>query len=111
MKLDSKLDFKKNNKTFNLIDVKEKKSSAQTAGRCSNCLVATHSRRRQFSEQAWFFLLSWNEIIPSAVDQAICDECYSEMREILIDRNEEMEREMLLQRQDSINQSSEEAAS
>jgi hypothetical protein len=44
-----------------------------------------------FSEQAWTVLLLWNEINPQAVDQPICDECYHEIREILIDRSEEVD--------------------
>ena len=78
---------------------------------CANCSVVTHSRRRQFSEQAWYFLLSWNEISQKAVDQAICDDCYYELREVLIDRNEELERDSLLDKKYKKDSSSKEVAS
>jgi hypothetical protein len=58
---------------------------------CGNCGNESSCRRRVFSEQAWTMLLLWNEINPQAVDQAICDECYQEIREILIDRHDEVE--------------------
>lgn len=61
---------------------------------CSNCSTFSKCRRRTFSEQAWVVLLLWNEISPSAVDQPVCDECYKEMREILIDRTDEIEAAM-----------------
>ena len=41
--------------------------------------------------QAWTVLLLWNEINPNSVDQAMCQDCYEEMREILIDRADEIE--------------------
>jgi hypothetical protein len=61
------------------------------ASNCNNCGNEHSCRRRVFSEQAWTMLLLWNEINPQAVDQPICDECYQEIREILIDRHEEVE--------------------
>ena len=63
-------------------------------GICQNCGVEARCSRRQFSEQAWTVLLLWNEINPSAVDQPICSDCYEEMRDILIDRTDEIERAM-----------------
>lgn len=33
----------------------------------------------------------WNEVQRGAVDQAICEVCYEELREVLIDRSEEIE--------------------
>lgn len=63
----------------------------QKISSCSNCGVEAGCRRRVFSEQAWTLLLLWNEINPQAVDQPICDECYLEIREILIDRSEEVD--------------------
>ena len=74
--------------------------SAQTPGAkavngsCHNCGSMSRCRRRQFSEQAWTVLLLWNEINPSAVDQPICSDCYEEMRDILIDRTDEIETAM-----------------
>ena len=58
---------------------------------CNNCGVNAMCRRRPFSEQAWTVLLLWNEISPDCVDKPICQECYDEMRDILIDRANEVE--------------------
>ena len=58
---------------------------------CSNCSEDTKSRRREFSEQAWTVLVLWNEVQSAAVDQPICEDCYNELREVLIDRAEEIE--------------------
>jgi hypothetical protein len=57
---------------------------------CANCGEDTKSRRRDFSEQAWTVLLVWGEIQKATVDQAICDHCYGELRETLIDRADEI---------------------
>lgn len=65
--------------------------SLSVSGTCHNCGVDAKCRRRTFSEQAWTVLLLWNEISPSAVDQPICEDCYEEMRDILIDRTDEIE--------------------
>ncbi len=58
---------------------------------CKNCSSHSFCRRRSFSEQAWTVLLLWNEINPGCVDQPICEQCYEEMRDILIDRANEIE--------------------
>ncbi len=62
---------------------------------CTNCGIQSTSRRRVFSEQAWSLLLLWNEITPAAVEQPMCDVCYDDLRETLIDRNEEVEKLLL----------------
>ncbi len=62
-----------------------------TASECCNCGTDSKCRRREFSEQAWTVLLLWNEVQASAVDQPICDSCYDELRETLIDRAEELD--------------------
>lgn len=58
---------------------------------CANCAEVTKCKRRDFSEQAWSVLLVWDEIEPSAVDQPICQDCYTELRDVLIDRADEIE--------------------
>ena len=62
----------------------------QVACDCSNCGLDSRSRRREFTEQTWSVLLAWNEVNKTAVDQPICDDCYEELREILIDRADEV---------------------
>lgn len=70
------------------------KANGQKLIVCKNCSNTTVCRRRPFSEQAWTVLLLWNEINPHAVDQPICEECYEEMRDVLIDRADEIEAAM-----------------
>lgn len=65
--------------------------SNHVAESCSHCSTDTKSRRRDFSEQAWTVLVLWNEVQGGAVDQPICDDCYGELRETLIDRADEIE--------------------
>lgn len=67
---------------------------------CGNCGHSSKCRRRTFSEQAWTVLLLWNEINPGAVDQAICEDCYQEMRDILIDRTDEID--LAMQQSDKV---------
>ena len=57
---------------------------------CTNCSITAKCRRRDFSEQAWSVLLVWGEVDASVVDEPICDDCYKELREILIDRADEI---------------------
>lgn len=57
---------------------------------CAHCGDDVKSRRREFSEQAYSALIVWGEIQAAAVDQAICDGCYSELREVLIDRADDI---------------------
>ena len=66
-------------------------SSETNVRSCSNCGFSSLSRKRSFSEKAWKVLLLWNEINPTAVYQSICDTCYDEMRNILIDRADEID--------------------
>lgn len=58
---------------------------------CSNCSTKTRCRKRDFSEQAWSVLLAWGEVDPQVVDQPVCDDCYVELRDILIDRASDVE--------------------
>ena len=59
---------------------------------CANCSSPEESpRRRTFSEQAWAALLLWNEIKIEAIDNPVCDTCYQELRDILIDRSDEID--------------------
>ncbi len=59
---------------------------------CSNCTTKTRCRKRDFSEQAWSVLLAWGEVDAEVVDQPVCDDCYIELRNILIDRAVDVER-------------------
>lgn len=59
--------------------------------KCANCLTESRCRRRDFSAQVWSVLLMWEEVGMEAVDQPICNDCYGDLREILIERCDEME--------------------
>jgi len=57
---------------------------------CAHCSNDIRCRRRDFSEQAWAALVVWGEVERNTVDQPVCDDCYSDLRDILIDRADEM---------------------
>ena len=58
---------------------------------CLNCNVNRCSRQRVFSDETWTKLLLWNEISAEAVHKPLCDTCYFELRDILIDNMEDQE--------------------
>lgn len=58
---------------------------------CANCGVESKCRHRDFNPQVWSLLLQWGEVDESIIDQPICDSCYADIREILIERSAEME--------------------
>jgi hypothetical protein len=64
---------------------------ANAISSCSHCAEVGKTRKRDFSPQAWTVLVLWSEIQKSTVDQALCDNCYDELREVLIDRADEIE--------------------
>lgn len=66
------------------------KHMSNTLEFCAHCGEEAKIRRREFSEQAYSALLAWGEIQESVVDQAICDHCYRELREVLIDRADDI---------------------
>ena len=70
-------------------------------GTCNNCGGEKRCRRRTISEKAWTVLLLWNEVDPRTVDQPICDDCYKDLRDILIERNDEIDK-ALLERSDEV---------
>lgn len=62
------------------------------ANHCSHCQSNTKARRRDFSEQTWTVLMVWGEIDAKTADQPLCEPCYNELREVLIDRTDEIEK-------------------
>ncbi|MFW7381235.1 MAG: hypothetical protein ACOH5I_20640 [Oligoflexus sp.] len=58
---------------------------------CASCGEMKRCRHREFSPHAWAILLHWEEIDSSMIDQPICNQCYEELRELLIDRSSEIE--------------------
>jgi len=57
---------------------------------CHSCEGHVKSVRREFSDQAWAALVTWNEIPSKAVDTPLCNDCYFNFRDVLIERADEM---------------------
>lgn len=62
----------------------------QNAMHCCNCDTFTKVKRRDFSAQAWSALLVWGEIQEKAIEKPLCESCYMELRDCLIDRADEI---------------------
>jgi bacterioferritin-associated ferredoxin len=59
---------------------------------CPRCGNAARLEKRPFSDQALAALVTWGDMDRSLVGQAICEECYTEMRDILIERSEDIKK-------------------
>lgn len=59
---------------------------------CTVCCSETKCRKRDFSEQAWAALILWNEVDQTSIERPMCDSCYNELREVLIDRSDEIDK-------------------
>lgn len=59
--------------------------------KCPICELSKKVRHREFSAQAWSFLVVSGEIQADAVGDALCEDCYKDMREYLIDSFTEVE--------------------
>lgn len=57
---------------------------------CSACEGQVKSVRREFSDQAWAALVAWKEVDNRAVDGPLCNDCYFNFRDVLIERADEM---------------------
>lgn len=66
-------------------------SAFSTGHVCPSCETATKVRHREFSAQAWAFLIENGEIAEESVGEAICESCYKDMREFLIESISEVE--------------------
>ena len=53
---------------------------------CPCCNTAQICRRRNFSDRIWNLLVLWKEVQNSNFDKVLCENCYNELREVLIDR-------------------------
>ena len=61
------------------------------AHECASCSGHSKSVRREFSEQAIAALVCWSEIQEQHVDQPLCDDCYFNLRDVLIERAGEID--------------------
>ncbi len=57
---------------------------------CPRCGMSGRLQKRTFSDQALAALVVWGELDQKLVSQSICDGCYDELRDILIDRSSEI---------------------
>lgn len=64
--------------------------SAYFTNYCMSCEEHAKSVRREFSDQAWAALVAWNEVPDHAVDTPVCNDCYSNLRDVLIERADEL---------------------
>ena len=58
---------------------------------CPMCGEDRVLKPRVFSDQAAAALLVWGELEQEMLGKPICDSCYGELREVLIDRADELE--------------------
>ncbi len=57
---------------------------------CPRCGMNSRLQKRAFSDQALAALVIWGDLDRRLVSQSICDDCYEELRDILIDRSAEV---------------------
>lgn len=57
---------------------------------CSVCCEDRKSRSREFSTHAWSALTTWGEVEHKTFGQPMCEGCYRELRDLLIERAEEL---------------------
>lgn len=58
---------------------------------CASCSEMRRCRHRDFSSHAWAVLLHWEEISATVVGRPLCNSCYNDLRELLIERSAEVE--------------------
>lgn len=56
---------------------------------CPRCGVDSVLQKRVFSDQALAALIVWEELEARLIDHAVCQECYVELRDVLIEKSEE----------------------
>lgn len=59
---------------------------------CPRCGIEGSLQKRIFSDQAIAALVVWEELEESLIDEPVCNHCYAELRDILIERNDELSR-------------------
>jgi hypothetical protein len=64
--------------------------SAEFTHKCGSCDESVKSVKREFSDQAWAALVSWREVSPKSVDSPLCNDCYFNFRDVLIERADEI---------------------
>lgn len=59
---------------------------------CSACGEDRKARSREFSSHALSALVLWGELDQNSIGLPVCEGCYREFRDLLIERNDELER-------------------
>ena len=59
---------------------------------CPRCANPARLQKRTFSDQALAALIVWKDLDEKLVDHPICDDCYEELRDILMERTEEVKK-------------------
>ena len=65
--------------------------SNKNVSECPRCGVEGTLKARHFSPQATVALLSWGDLEEELVGAEICGECYAELREVLVERTDDVE--------------------
>lgn len=63
----------------------KKAEKTHTSSECHRCGDEAKLRARDFSDQAVATLITHQEISRASVGESMCDPCYAELRDILID--------------------------
>lgn len=57
---------------------------------CPRCSNTSRLSKRTFSDQALAALVVWKDLSETLIDHPLCDDCYEELRDVLIERIEEV---------------------
>lgn len=63
--------------------------STKTTG-CPRCSMNARLQKRTFSEPAIEALVRWGDMDSKLREEPICDSCYGELRDVLIERSAEL---------------------
>lgn len=58
---------------------------------CPGCSEVVPCRHRDFSPQIWSLLIEWEEVEDTQVGKPMCADCYKDLREVLIERADELQ--------------------
>lgn len=75
---------------YKVTKVIDRKGSTMVGQGCPRCGNSEPCRERVFSNTALAALVVWGELDKALVGKAICEECYSDLREVLVDRSDEV---------------------
>ena len=62
----------------------------QSVCSCPRCGDEQKLQKRLFSDVAIAALITWGDLEEELVDEAICDDCYKELRDVLIENSDSL---------------------